>query len=99
MLVVAFAGLVMGSGVWGYRMWRQSGEYTIKAQSYTLLTYICGYPEELGQGTVEATIDTSGELQRQNLKKHVERWAALARKYERAARYPWLPVEPDPPAP
>jgi hypothetical protein len=28
-----------------------------------------------------------------------ERFAALARKYERAARYPWLPVEPDPPEP
>ena len=25
--------------------------------------------------------------------------AALARKYQRAARYPWLPVEPDPPQP
>jgi hypothetical protein len=25
--------------------------------------------------------------------------AVLARKYERAARYPWLPVEPDPPQP
>jgi hypothetical protein len=23
--------------------------------------------------------------------------AALCRKYERAARYPWLPLEPDPP--
>ena len=25
--------------------------------------------------------------------------AALVRKYRRAARYPWLPVEPDPPEP
>lgn len=25
--------------------------------------------------------------------------AAMRVKYERAARYPWLPVEPDPPAP
>jgi hypothetical protein len=25
--------------------------------------------------------------------------AALAKKYTRAARYPWLPVEPDPPEP
>jgi hypothetical protein len=25
--------------------------------------------------------------------------AAMARKYGRAARYPWLPVEPDPPPP
>ncbi len=24
---------------------------------------------------------------------------AMRRKYERAARYPWLPVEPDPPEP
>ncbi len=28
-----------------------------------------------------------------------EREDELARKYERAARYPWLPVEPDPPEP
>src|SRR5436309_1037307 len=26
-------------------------------------------------------------------------YAALRRKYERAARYPWLPVAPDPPPP
>jgi hypothetical protein len=25
--------------------------------------------------------------------------STLRRKYERAARYPWLPVEPDPPTP
>jgi hypothetical protein len=25
--------------------------------------------------------------------------AALGRKYERAARYPWLAIEPDPPIP
>jgi hypothetical protein len=27
------------------------------------------------------------------------RWDRVAEKYERAARYPWLPVEPDPPEP
>ena len=26
-------------------------------------------------------------------------YESMARKYERAARYPWLPVEPDPPMP
>jgi hypothetical protein len=26
-------------------------------------------------------------------------YAALARKYDHAARYPWLPAEPDPPEP
>jgi hypothetical protein len=29
----------------------------------------------------------------------VEYYSALARKYRRAARYPWLLVEPDPPEP
>jgi hypothetical protein len=28
-----------------------------------------------------------------------EHHASLARKYEYAARYPWLPVEADPPEP
>jgi hypothetical protein len=27
------------------------------------------------------------------------RWDRIAEKYERAARYPWLPVPPDPPPP
>ncbi len=29
----------------------------------------------------------------------VDRYLLLSRKYERAARYPWLPVEPDTPVP
>jgi hypothetical protein len=100
MLVVAMAGLVMGVGVWAWRMWRLSAEYAVQAQSYRFLVDISGYP--VGQGTLvdtEATIDTNGELQTQDLKMRVERWTALARKWERAARYPWLPVEPDPPEP
>jgi hypothetical protein len=32
-------------------------------------------------------------------KRKAERCARLAQKYRRAARYPWLPVEPDPPEP
>jgi hypothetical protein len=28
-----------------------------------------------------------------------DEYSALARKYERAARCPWLPIEPDPPLP
>jgi hypothetical protein len=33
------------------------------------------------------------------LQRNADYHAQLARKYERAARYPWLPVEPDPPLP
>src|SRR4051812_43881044 len=31
--------------------------------------------------------------------RRTEYHAAMRRKYERAARYPWLPVPPDPPPP
>jgi len=30
---------------------------------------------------------------------HVAYWEPIRSKYERAARYPWLPVAPDPPRP
>jgi hypothetical protein len=33
------------------------------------------------------------------LKRIVDHYVALAAKYEHAARYPWLGVEPDPPEP
>ena len=33
------------------------------------------------------------------LRAQVAYFARMKRKYERAARYPWLPVEPDPPVP
>lgn len=29
----------------------------------------------------------------------IDYWSNLQTKYEHAARYPWLPLEPDPPAP
>ena len=34
-----------------------------------------------------------------HLSQAIEYNAARVRKYRRAARYPWLPVEPDPPEP
>jgi len=42
-----------------------------------------------------------GELQRQVALWHrqMEYHAAMARKYQYVARFPWLPVEPDPPEP
>jgi hypothetical protein len=32
----------------------------------------------------------------ERLSREAASWGALARKYRHAARYPWLPVEPDP---
>jgi hypothetical protein len=36
---------------------------------------------------------------REQVSQGVEYHSAMARKYRRAARYPWLPVEPDPSEP
>jgi hypothetical protein len=79
MIAVAVAGLAMGAGVWGYRMWRLSREYLREARMHL---YYC-------------IVDGDAAENAANVHYH----AALARKYERAARYPWLPVEPDPPQP
>jgi hypothetical protein len=35
----------------------------------------------------------------EKLRRFMDRYDTLKRKYEHAARYPWLPVEPDPPEP
>jgi hypothetical protein len=94
MLVVAIAGLVTGGGVWGYRMWELSGGYTGMAQQqwsdvHENLKELVGY----GYGGREP--DKLAELIAARAVYH----SALAQKYERAARYPWFPIEPDLPEP
>jgi hypothetical protein len=89
MLVVALAGLVMGGGVWGYRMWRMSAKYARIAQSFK-------WTESLHRG-LEARFQNNAQREAAKFAAVATHYAALVRKYERAARYPWLPVEPDPP--
>jgi hypothetical protein len=117
MVVVALAGLMMGGGVWGFRMWRLSGVCAAQAQSYKSRAFIFANLEEIRLGALDSDIDTSGYSWRRENRRRLEGWAArsgveparyarmaahyaaLVRKYERAARYPWLPLEPDPPQP
>jgi hypothetical protein len=92
LLVVALAA----TSVWGVKMWRLSREYARRAQSYT-------DSEWLEKGILVHKV-AQGELAGYHalLSQHKQRaafYAAQARKYERAARDSWLPVEPDPPAP
>jgi hypothetical protein len=54
----------------------------------------CSEPPEAG---TEAFQEWIGEQERQ--RRRVEHFDRLRLKYERAARYPWLPVAPDPPPP
>jgi hypothetical protein len=80
MLVVALAGLVMGSGVEGYKMWRLSGYYAARARKHENVAI------RMRNGSAR-------------FKRQADHHESMAVKYERAARYPWLPVDPDPPEP
>jgi hypothetical protein len=91
MLVVALAGLVMGGGVRSYRTWKLSGEYTRRAQYYR-------QSGNMYERIVEDWQSDWPELAAQGAAT-AAKCAAVARTYERAARYPWLPVERDPPQP
>ena len=52
-------------------------------------------------GTSGMTIEEIMRLHRDydRMMDRADHHASLVRKYEHAARYPWLPVEPDPPEP
>jgi hypothetical protein len=88
MLVVALAAV----SVWGVKMWRVSGENAAAAQSWK--SYETRYRKREA-----ACLDLGRRVEKIAAKSAAMavHYAALARKYERAARYPWLPVEPDPP--
>jgi hypothetical protein len=96
MLVVALAGLAMGGGVWSYRMWHLSRYYAYHAQfnreCVGVRRHIVDKEEIAGPRIPEPTMEALLALE-------AAHHASLARKYERAARYPWLSLEPDPPEP
>ncbi len=52
-----------------------------------------------GGGSIEVTGDPSPGYDAESLRRRADYHAQLRRKYERAARYPWLAVVPDPPKP
>jgi hypothetical protein len=125
MVVVAFAGFVMGGGVWGYRMWLLARVYAFEAPRQRIFERACRAFEasmlELAEGIGEVPPRSRLKSSDQRLPIEVDRqnaalvanyrqdaaqcallaeyYAAIARRHERAARYPWLAVEPDPKEP
>jgi hypothetical protein len=111
MLVVALAGLAMGVGIWSYKMRQLSGGYARAAKFHR--AWLDRYREReavilqaIGRlETVAArrsVVPPSHDRHREDAADYARKAdyrEALALKYERAARYPWLPVEPDPPPP
>jgi hypothetical protein len=83
MVAVALAAVAS----YGAILWRRAAEYRERADGYA-------DPGEV----VEMSFVSPTEVQRYNSARKA--WCAeLARKYDRAARYPWLPLAPDPPPP
>jgi len=93
MALVAVAAMVLA----GVRLWRLRESYLERAAMHRRLEAstrrIAKYSGAMSRiGAEPPGADAA-------LNKRAEYRAELGRKYERAARYPWLPVPPDPPPP
>ena len=102
MVAVAVIGLLIGGGA---LLVRQRRDYFLTlAQSHhnevdSSMARGTALKSRLGS-TSEMSAET-GQLYRdyERMRDRADHHAAMAHKYEHAARYPWLPVEPDPPEP
>jgi hypothetical protein len=83
LLVVAVAAC----GGWGVKLWRLSREYAEIAKMHREWEPTFRWLPDKSLWLAEYSIS----------REHYH--DPIARKYERAARYPWLHVEPDPPEP
>jgi hypothetical protein len=86
MIAVAVAAGILGAVRWNREMNRRASRYA-QREVYHLIRGFDGTP------------DWIRNKQPADVRRRVDYHAALARKWNRAYRYPWLPVEPDPPEP
>ena len=94
-LMVAVA--IMGSLSYGLRLWILNRTYRLRAESH-----VARKTEARGREAWAAKMAKSGYLSAPRASveaSKVEYHDNMAIKYDHAARYPWLPVEPDPPEP
>jgi hypothetical protein len=93
MIVVAVVGLLMVTALGGYRLKHRRDHFLSQAQFHkqNAATLMQVYGAIRIMRTHWSRDDYLSTLSRMS-----GYHAAMARKYEYAARYPWLPVEPDP---
>jgi hypothetical protein len=102
MAAVAVVGLMIGGGVW---LKQRRDYFRSLAQSHQKeVASSTARSEALKSrfgSTSERKIEEIMDLQRDydQMLDRADHHASLARKYERAAHRPWLPVDPDPPEP
>jgi hypothetical protein len=87
MVAVALAGLAMGRAIDGVRLKRRHDDFTARAQHHEQI-------EAMFRSWGRTTSSRLKYLQ-PDISQNRDYHAAMANKYRHAARYPWLPVEPD----
>ena len=96
MIAVAVVGLLMATALSGYRLKQRRDHFLSRAQLHkqnaAFLMQVCETNRIIR--THWSQDDYLSALSR--IRSYQ---AAMAAKYRHAARYPWLPVEPDPPEP
>jgi hypothetical protein len=85
MVAVAVLAVLLASVVWAARMAWLSKSYRGHAFSLGLIE----------ADTTRSLTLTMGKRGKAKLRRYQEYFRSLRLKYEHAARYPWLPVEPD----
>ena len=114
MVAVLAAGLLVGGAVGGVRLKRRRDEFLARAEKHTIMEYRhkklanLDRSRAMNMGAVESEPDLitpQAPLKADLLRSAADHarlgahYESLTRKYQHAARYPWLSVEPDPPEP
>lgn len=111
MIGVATLGVIIAGVTEGFRLFRLSSDYrrraiVVSSRIRTPRRIAATADNFLRRGG--SPTDDPDEMEpslaeiaafRDKFAARAEYWTRLKQKYERAARYPWLPVKPDPPAP
>jgi hypothetical protein len=97
MVVVAGAGIILGASVVLQRRHARFSELAVHHEASSQLRFIA--QGEVGGSHSSRLLNGLGEELSGLSNARVEWHRRLGVKYRRAARSPWLPVEPDPPEP
>jgi hypothetical protein len=81
-----------------------AGEATRRRWVSLALTYrkkvqVCEHAAYIATHSSAVEADHGNYPEKRRLKRIADHYLGLATKYERAARFPWVPIGPDPPEP
>jgi hypothetical protein len=104
MIAVAIVAILLGAMVELPRLWNLRQQYLGFAAKYgyweTRLNGAVDLRQEITYYSIRLPRGPEPSPDRlARMKAEASYFAGLRAKYERAARFPWLPVEPDPPEP